>query len=86
MSCFSLAWLEQFLIWLVFVIAAVAIFNIVIPWLMGIMGAPPGGGMIMQILRVIAWVIVALAVIYFVFELFACLSGGGIPSLGLPRR
>ncbi len=81
MACFSLAWLEQLLIWLVFVIAIVAIFNIVVPWLMGVMGVPPGGGMIMQILKIVVWVIVAIAIIYFVFEMLGCFSTGG----GFPR-
>ena len=86
MACFSLAWLEQLLIWLVFVVAIVAIFNIVVPWLMSIMGTPPGGGMIMQILKVIVWVIVAIAIIYFVFEMLGCFSGGGFGGFPRPIR
>lgn len=76
MSCFSLAWVEQLLIWVVVVIAVIAIFRLIVPWLMGLIGAPPGGGMIITILGYIVWAVVVIAVVIFVFDLISCALGG----------
>ncbi len=82
MQCFSLAWLENMLIWLVIVILIVAIFKLVIPFLLNILGAPPGGGMIMTILTYLIWALVTIAVIIFVFEMISCAFGGGSAGFG----
>ncbi len=84
MACFSLSWIEQLLIWLVLVIALVAIVQLVLPWLLSLFGQPEGGGMILQILRIVVWALVAIAVITFAFQLLECVFSG--PGLGLPRR
>lgn len=81
MACFSLAWLEQLLIWLVVVCVLIGIFKLLVPFLLTLFGAPPGGGMIMTILGYIIWGIVAIAVIIFVFELISCAFGNGGPGL-----
>jgi hypothetical protein len=72
MACFTPALLQQFLIWLVLVVALVAIVNLVVPWLLAQFGSPPDGGMILRILQIIVWAVVAIAVIYFVFDLLTC--------------
>jgi hypothetical protein len=70
-ACFTPLMLQSFLIWLVFVIAVVAIVNLVIPWLLAQFGNPDGG-IILAILRIIVWAVVAVAIIVFVFDLLAC--------------
>lgn len=85
MACFSLAWLENLLIWLVGVIFIVALFKLVVPWLMSLLGAPPGGGIIVTIIQYIIWALVAVAVIIFVFELIGCVFGGGTNFGAFPR-
>ncbi len=82
MQCFSLQWLEQLLIWLVVVCVLVAIFKLIIPFLLSLFGAPPGGGMIMTILGYIIWGLVAIAVIIFIFELISCAFGNGSAGFG----
>jgi hypothetical protein len=74
--CFSLGSIESLLIWLVVICAAIAIIKLLlIPLVLAPMGQP--GTVIIQIVNIIVWVIVAIAVIYIVFDLLACLVGGG---------
>jgi hypothetical protein len=80
MSCFSLQWVEQALIWLVVVGAVVAIIRLFLPPIMANFG--PAGATLMQVLNIILWAVVIIAVIIFAFELLSCLIGGG---LRLPR-
>jgi hypothetical protein len=76
-GCFSLSWLEQLLIWLVVIIAVVAFVRLVVPLVAG--SLVPYGGVIVQVLNIIIWAIVAIAVIVIVFDLLSCLVG--IPRL-----
>jgi hypothetical protein len=69
MGCFSLGWLEQLLIWLVVVCAVVAIIRLLLPLAM----AP--FPVVLQILNVIMYAVVAIAVIVLLFELLSCLVG-----------
>ena len=71
MACFTPLFLENFLIWLVIVIAVVAAVNLVVPWLLSQFGSPDGG-MIIRILQIIVWAVVAIAIIFFVFDLLSC--------------
>jgi hypothetical protein len=71
MACFTPAVLQSFLIWLVFVIAVIAIVNLVVPWVLAQFGNPDGG-IVVAILRIIIWALVAIAVIVFVFDLLSC--------------
>lgn len=82
MACLSFLWLEQLLILLVLIVAAVTIVNLLVPWLLAQIGGPPDGSVIVTVLRVIVWAIVAIFIIYLVFDLLSCLFGGG---LALPR-
>jgi hypothetical protein len=72
--CFSLGWLEQLLIWLVVVCAVVAVIRILVP-----MVAPPFP-VVIQILNVVMWAVITIAVIILVFDLLSCLVG--FPRLG----
>ena len=76
--CFSLLWFRDLLIWIVIVVAIVAILRLVLPWLFAQLGVD--AGIIMAIINVFVWAVVALFVIYVAFALISCLLGGG----GLP--
>jgi len=79
--CFSMGWLEQFLIWCVWVIVIVTILRLVVPWITSFFGIPILG----QILAIILWGIIAIIGIILVFSLLSCLGGiGGGLSL-FPR-
>jgi hypothetical protein len=84
MSCFSLAWIEQLLFWLVAVIVLVAIFKLLVPYLLGIFGGPPGGGVVFTILGYLLWGLVAVFCIVIAFDLLACIWPSG-PSFRLGR-
>jgi len=66
MGCF--AGIESLLVGLVIIIAVVAIVRILLAFL----PAPFGGTVIVQVVNVILWAIVAIAVIYIVFTLLGC--------------
>lgn len=76
--CFSLAWVEQLCIYLIFVIGIIAIIRLLVPWALAQLGG--GGGIIAGIINIVLWMVVAIFVVYLVFALLACVVGGG----GLP--
>jgi len=76
--CFSVAWFEQLLIWLVVVAAVVLCLRVLVPYVVGPLGAP-----VAAIVNIFMWAIVAIFVIYLAFALIGCL--GGMPSL-MPHR
>lgn len=83
MACFSLAWLEQILIWAVIVAAVFAILKLIVPYILGMLGV--AGGIIAQAINIVLWAVIAIFVIYIVFGLLSCLLGGGfLPPL--PHR
>lgn len=88
MGCFSLAWFQQLLIWLVIVCAVVAILKLLVPWVIAQMGAEIGAGasLVLAVLRIVVWAIITIFVIYVCFALISCLMsyGGGLPLL--PHR
>jgi uncharacterized membrane protein YccC len=73
MGCFSLAWIEQLLIWLVVIAAVFALIRLVVPAFL-----PPFGTTIVQVLNIVLWAIVAIAVIILIFDLLSC-------AVGVPR-
>ncbi len=77
MGCFSMAWLEQLLVWLVIVCAVVAILRLLLPFILGQLGA--GGTIIMQAINIVIWAIVLIFVIYVCFALISCLGGVSMP-------
>lgn len=81
--CFSLGFLEQLLITLVIICAVVAIVKLLlVPLVLAPMGQP--GAIIIQIVNIIVWCMVAIFVIYIVFDLLSCAFGGGM-GLGFRR-
>lgn len=81
--CFSMAWLQQLFILLVIVVAIVAIFKILIPYVLSKLGTTLGEGanVVMAVLRIVVWAIVVIFVIYICFALISCLLNfsGGLP-------
>lgn len=77
--CFSLAWLLQLCVWIVIVVALISILRIVIPWVASWAGFPAP---VLAILNIIIWAIVCIVALYIIFDLLACLFGGG---MGFPR-
>ncbi len=78
--CFSIDWFEQILIWLISVGAIVALIKLLLPLVIANLGSP--GNVIMQAITIIMWAVITIFVVYFVFDLIACLGGG----LRLPHR
>lgn len=76
--CFSLEAIKELLIWLVIVIVVVAVIRLVLAPLAAQLGT--WGGVFLQVLNIIMWAIVAIAVIVLVFDLLSCLVGG-LPRL-----
>jgi len=73
MGCFSLAFLEQLLIWLVVIAAIVALIKLIVPVIVGPLGV--AGATVVRALNIIVWCIVAIAMIVLIFDLLNCLIG-----------
>lgn len=82
--CFSLAWIETLLIWIVIVVAVVAILRILLPWVLGMLGVE--AGVVMQIINIAVWAFIAIVIIYFAFAVIDCLISGGAGLSLLPHR
>ena len=80
--CFSLAWIEQLCVWLIVVAALVAIINLSVPYLTGLIGIP----IVAQIIKIVLWAVVAIMCVYIIFGLIACLLGSGGGLLHFPAR
>ena len=80
--CFTLGWLQQFLVWCVIVGAIIAIIRLVVPWVMAQVGIP----LLAQAINIILWAVVCIFVIYIIFALLSCLVGMGGVSLLPPHR
>jgi hypothetical protein len=76
MGCFTGYWFAQLLVWIVILCGVVAILNLLVPWVLGLLGWTPAAPLF-QILRIIIAVIVIVALIWFVFDLLSCLGGPG---------
>jgi hypothetical protein len=74
--CFSLAAVEQFLIWLVIVCVLIGIIKIFVPWILSLAGIGIDGKVAQLINLVIIGAIIIFAIII-VFWLLECLLGGG---------
>jgi hypothetical protein len=72
MSCFSLPFWENVCIMIVIVIALWSLIQLLLPYL-----TPFLPGIVIQIIRIVIWAIVAIAVIKIIFDLLACLLGAG---------
>lgn len=65
--CMSLAFLEQILIWLIVVLAVVAIIRVFV----GLTGTVPGW--VLQIINIVLGAVIAIIVVMVVFDLLSCL-------------
>jgi hypothetical protein len=83
--CFSLAWLQSLLVWIIIVCAIFAILKLIVPWVLSKIGVE--GGIILQIINIVVWAFIAIIVIYVAFAAISCLmSMGGGSFLALPHR
>lgn len=79
MACFSMAALENLLIWAVLLIALILILKLVVGAVAGAIGIgiPPW---VMQALKIVIGAALAILVIIVVFWLISCIAGG-LPRL-----
>ena len=84
--CFSLAWFENVLIWLVIVVAIIAILKVFLPYVLPYLGT--AGAIVVRIITIVIWAIVTIFLITFAFEMISCLigMGGGLHLPGAPIR
>jgi len=78
MGCFTLGWLVAVLVWIVVVCAVVAIFRLLLPFVLSWLGV--AGDLVMRIINIILAAIVIIFVIYLVYDLIMCM-GPGMPRL-----
>lgn len=78
--CMSVAFFFSLAIWLVVVGALYAIIKLVIPAVLANFGGP--GSLLAQVINIILWAFLMIVVLYLIWDLVACLLGGGLP---LPR-
>lgn len=84
--CFSLAFVENLLIWLVVICCIVACVRVLVPWICGKFGVGIPAEVIV-ILGYILWAVVLIFAIVVIFDLLACVvSGGGLHFSLLPNR
>ncbi len=74
MGCLSLNFIENVLIWLVVFGAVFAIVKLLLPLVLGQLGA--AASLVFQIVNILLWVVVAVFIIIIVFDLLSCLLGG----------
>ena len=75
--CFSLAYLESLLIWLVIVAAIIGILRLLLPFILTQLGV--GGGVIMGAINIVIWAVIAIFVVMVCFSLIGCLGGLHMP-------
>jgi hypothetical protein len=79
--CFSLQWLEAFLVWLIVICAVVALLRLWIGFVIPKLGRGGEGlGFVVKAVTVIIWAIVCIGLVYFSFSLVMCL-GPSMPRL-----
>jgi hypothetical protein len=82
--CFSLAWLGNLLIWIVVLVAVVALIRLLISFVVPKIGIGADAvSFIVQALTIVMWAVVCIAAIWFIFELIECLVSAG--GLGFPK-
>jgi hypothetical protein len=83
--CFSMEFIKSILIWVVVIVAIIAILNLLIPYIVSKIGVTLGGGWAVCVaaFKIFIWALVAIVVIIFCFELISCLISftGGLPRL-----
>lgn len=86
--CFTLAWLEQMLVWFVVIVAVLALLRLIVsaiagvpfwplaPWPPTAPGTAPISGIVgfvIAAVNIVIWAFIAIALIYFVFMMIGCL-------------
>jgi hypothetical protein len=71
--CFSLAWVEQLLIYVIVFAVVVGILRLLLPYILGALGA--GGSVIAGAINLVLWGAIAIFVVVFCFDLISCLGG-----------
>ncbi len=71
MACFTTGAIENWLIWIVVLVAIVAVLKILASFIMPMIGS--WGAVVTQIISIVMWAIIAIAIIVFAFELIGCL-------------
>jgi hypothetical protein len=79
--CFTLAFLEQIIVWLIIVGAIVALIKLLIPFVTQFLGG--AGSTVAQALNIVLYAFIAIIVVYIIFALINCLVGAG--GLHLPH-
>lgn len=82
MGCFTLGWLENFVVYCIIVGAVIALIRLIVPWAVAQLGIPLLG----QVVAIILWAVVCVFAVYIVFSLIGCFLGGGGLSLMPPHR
>jgi hypothetical protein len=73
--CFSLQWLENFIIWVIVVCAVVALIRLLIAFVIPHLGI--GGPILDFVIRalwIVIWAVVCIAAVIFIFQLVQCLA------------
>jgi hypothetical protein len=72
--CFGLGWVENLLIWLIVVCAIVALLRLLISFVLPRLGMEAEiMAVVIRAITIVIWAMVCIALVYFVFELIACL-------------
>lgn len=83
--CFSLDWVYHLCFFLIVIVFVFSVIKLLLPYLLQKLGAD--GTLIIQIVRLIMWLIIALFVLALVFDLLSCaINAGGSFSLWSPPR
>lgn len=73
MSCLSLGFLQALIVQMIVIGVIIAVLKLLVPWLVSFTGWPILG----QIIMIILWGIIAIMIVYLIFALLGCLTGGG---------
>ena len=73
--CFSLLWIFTLIAQIICICAVIAIAKLLIPWLLALIGISLGP--LPQIINIIIGVIVALWVLWLIYDLIVCFMGAG---------
>jgi hypothetical protein len=83
--CFTLGFVENFLIWLVIICLIVACVQLLVPFILAKFGQsiPP---IVMTLLTYLMWAAILIFIIVVLFDLIGCISAGGGFRFGLIPR
>lgn len=73
--CFTAGFLFSLIIQLIVICGIISIFAVLLPWAVSLMGA--ASGVVIQVIKIILGVILAIAVVYLIWDLWVCLFANG---------